>query len=210
MAKIVRYFLNAPISVILLILGFFGVIWGSLAILDIKVVHITLESPARYIVMAIGALLIPMALIVSRAEQLNRLPIRKISIDDSHVKFAPHPEARLKGEVTPKKAGVKVWLVREDRAGYGGLFFPSTLPAVTKGDGSWEQTVSLWGPGPFDIYAVVTTEEYDMFYRKYRAAHKVALNILKQQDPKASHVPGWPFFDDLPKVCISAVRRVDF
>jgi hypothetical protein len=207
LANIVRYFLNAPMSVILLILGFFAVIWGSLSILDIKVVHITLESPARYIVMAIGVLLIPVALLVGRAE--NRLPIRKISIDDSLVKFTPHPEARLKGEVTPKKAGVKVWLVREDRARRAGLFFPNTIPAVTKDDGSWEQTVSLWGPGPFDIYAVVTTEEYDRFYRLYRGCHDVALNILKQQDSKAGHVPDWPFFGELPKVSISAVRRID-
>jgi hypothetical protein len=208
-AKIVSYLLNAPVSVLLLILGFFGVIWGSLSILDVKVVHITLESPARYIVMAISALLIVVALLVARVEQLNRVTTKKISIDDSRVKLAPYPEVRLKGEVAPKKAGVKVWLVREDRANRGGQFFPSTAPAVTTANGAWEQTISLWQPGPFDVHAVVTTAEYDMFYRVYREAYKVALNILKLEDPEAYYVPGWPFFDDLPKVSVSAVRRID-
>ena len=205
--KIVRYLLNAPISVIVLISAVLLIIWGSLGNVEIKGVHIALESPARYIVIAIGVLLIPLALIVSRAEQLDRLPIKAISIKDSHSSLTPYPQVRLTGEVTPKKPRVRVWFFRQDPRRIAD-FNLSVGHATTDDNGDWEQTVSLWLPGPFDIYAVVTTQESENFFRLHQRAFDAALKVRRQQDPNTYSVPGWPNLDALPKLSVSAVRRV--
>ena len=147
------------------------------------------------------------ALFGRRTEQsegdVNRLRTENISIEGYDTSLTPYPLAWVRGEVTPKKAGVKVWLLREDLAQRGGLFFPSTLPAITDSNGQWRQSVSLWKPGPFRIHAVVTTEEYDEFYRLYRRAFDAALAICRRQNPDTYDVPGWPRFEGLPENSVS-------
>jgi hypothetical protein len=187
------------------------VLWASLATADFRGVHVQLESPSRYVVGATGIALMVAGAIVGligrRTEQgeADVLPIQKISIKGHDTAITPYPLALVRGEVTPKKAFVKVWLLREDLSHRPGSFFPSTLPAITNGDGEWEQSVSLWKPGPWRIRAVVTTDEWDNIYRLYRHAYDVALNLYKQQHSDADHVPDWPRFDAWPKNSVTEV-----
>jgi hypothetical protein len=54
----------------------------------------------------------------------------------------PEPRGKLSGEVTPKKAGVNVWLLREDVAQHSGMYFPSPGFTTTNANGQWG-TVSV-------------------------------------------------------------------
>jgi hypothetical protein len=205
--------LKSPAWLLLVTLGVLAFIWAALpSSTVIAGAHIGLDGSWRYGVAVVGLVLmifgiffglISSGLIGGRAEQGEALPIKNITINSHQTSLQPYPKVRLSGEVTPKKAGVNVWLVREDLAQYGGSFFPTPRPATTNGNGQWEQSVSLWTPGPFRVYAVVTTEEYGDFYRLYRSAYDVAL-----KDLGANHVPDWPFFDALPKVSVVADTHV--
>lgn len=174
------------------------------ATIDTQGVHIGYVSPLRYVVLVgVGLIFIIgggyFAIVTERREaNLKRLPIDKISIKGHDTSLTPYPLVWVSGEVTPKKAGVKVWLVREDVSHRAGSFFPSTEPGITDANGQWRQSVALWKPGPFRIHAVVTTEEYSGFYHLYRSVYNVALKVCKRLDPDIDHVPDWPFFRALP------------
>jgi hypothetical protein len=194
-----------PGWLLLVLCGLVATFYGAVGRADILKVHVEVESPARYIVLAIGVIIAlagVVALLVG--PRANRLPIEDISIEGYDTSPTPYPLAWVRGKVTPKKAGVKVWLLREDLAQRGGLFFPATLPAITDTNGQWRQSASLWKPGPFRIHAVVTTEEYDEFYRLYRECYDAALAICRKQTPGTYDVPDWPRFKDLPEDSISS------
>ena len=207
--------LKSPAWLLLVALGVLAFIWAALpSSTVIAGAHIGLDGSWRYGAAAVGVVLIgfgiffgliSVGLIGRRTGQseADPLPIQKISINGHQSTLQPDPKVRVSGEVTPKKAGVNVWLVREDLSAHRASFLPSTRPATTNRDGQWELSVSLWRPGPFCVHAVVVTEEYDRFYRLYRSAFDAALKICLQQDPDAYYVPGWPTFDALPKVSVA-------
>ena len=205
---------------VLLILGVIAVLFGSAT-------HIQLPSGIDFtensgftqnIVQAVGGILIVAGLIAvflnisaERSKSgLPRLPIQTIKIDQTQTTGVPNnPTVRVSGDITPAKAGVKVFLLRENVAGgAAGSFSLSKGHATTDDQGHWEHPVNLWMPGPFKIYAVVTTEEYEHLFRFYRRVWDAMLFERKKQDPDATSVPGWPNLDALPKTSVVASRPV--
>lgn len=214
MLDIIRDFLNSPRWLILVILGVLIAVCGAaVGTADIYGVHIDLKSPLRYgALIAIGILLMGFGLLASRTEQreadLKRLPIEGISIKEGQTSRTPYLHVPVSGEVTPKKPGVNVWLFRQDLAGRTGDFNLAVGHATTDDNGHWEHKVSLWGPGPFRVRAVVTTKESESFFRLYQRAFDAALKVRQQQEPNTYSVLGWPNFEALPEASISAYCRV--
>lgn len=220
MDRSIAALLKSPAWLLLVLLGVLTFLWAALppdAV--IAGAHVGLDGSSRHGVAVLGivlivfgilfgliSVLISVGLIGRRTGQsgADNLPIQKITINSQQTTLQPYPRVRLSGEVTPKKAGVNVWLLREDLAQRSGMYFPSAGFTTTNGNGQWEQSVALWKPGPFRVQAVVTTEEYDKFYRLYRIAYDAALNNCQQQNPEAYWVPGWPYFDALPKASVAA------
>jgi hypothetical protein len=166
------------------------------------------EGVSRNVVLAIlaaiGAALMVFGLRASRTD-LTGVPAKTIKIDDDGVHVInPPPQAkyRLSGQVTPKQAGITVWLVRERLDQQEG-FRPSPHTTTTTNKGRWEQTINLW-PGRFRIHAVVTTGQNENVYRMYESSRDHALSLYQEKSPGALDIPGWPHFDSLLEPCLSA------
>lgn len=211
MWKAIGEWAKAPVSVILLMLGFVATIWACLrSDTTVYGVDIGLDSPGRYVVLALGAAaavfgiftgVMVMRSQTAAAQRQNseaQLPVEEVTVDPpSRIDPPPHAKFRLSGYVKPAKPGVVVWLIREKLAqGSTGGFAPSPWRATTDQDGRWEQSISMW-PGVFRVHALVTTEQNGNFYEWYGRAREAALKIVQEQNPRSNNVPGWPNFDSL-------------
>ena len=131
----------------LVLSGLVAVLWASLASLVFRGAQVQLESPFRYIVGAIGVVLIVAGLaafvVGARAEEP---PIEKIKIDlIKTTDVGLNPKVQVSGHVTPKKKGVNVFILREnlaDRA--AGTFSLAKGHATTDDNGYWKHPVALW------------------------------------------------------------------
>lgn len=225
MGNFFRLLLKWPSWLVLVLLGLITVGVASLGNgTDIAGVHnFQLVDSDRHILREIGEVLILVGLIAGlivgsigiltkrREANLQRLPIESIKINEApYTQGPPDPQIRVSGEVTPKKAGVNVWLLREDRAQHTGEFSVSARHAITNDDGHWGQSVNLWTPGRprFRIHAVVTTEENESFYRWCVRAREAAVKVRQEQHPNSWNMPGWPNLDRLPKVRVTDHRDI--
>jgi hypothetical protein len=229
LTKIIGDLLKSPVWLVVLLFGVILILFGSLEHTNIRGADISLDSASRYIVEAVGVILVVAGLIAAYfavksvadlhrrpAEKTNvnpvrqttvaalqRLPIEQITLNPvEQITSGPHPRVQVSGRVRPAEKDIKVFVLREELAGRGrnvGLFSLSPGYGTTNDKGYWEHTVSLWVPGPFRIYAVVTTEEYEDLFRFYRRVFDAMLQERQKQDPDAESVPGWPRLDALPK-----------
>lgn len=230
MWKAIRDLLGSPMWLILLLSGIFALLVGSLAHTDIRGTNIAIDSPSRYIVEAIGGILIVAALVVAfistianirternaaviRAQQsaagTQRLPIEQLHITEVQI-TGDGPKAQVSGLVAPAKAGANVYLLREDLSGRSaGKYSLAPGHATTDNHGHWKHSAALWPGGPFRIFAVVTTDEYEDLFRFYRYVFEAMLKENQKTQPSSTAVPGWPNLDMLPKTRVFDQRDVD-
>lgn len=192
----------------LVLAGLVLIVLASLA--SFKGMQFQLGSTLRDVIVALGAVLIiagAIALLVGvRAE---KPPISSIKIDKVDTTgAAPRPKVDVSGHVTPKKEGVNVYIVRRSLAGREVMYSLAPGFAATNANGDWKHPVALWTPGPFEIYAVVTTKAYEELFGFYRRVFEAMLAETKKTDPDANSVPGWPNLAELPK--ISVIDRYDY
>jgi hypothetical protein len=210
-----RFLEKSQTSISLVVLGLAATIWASLRSNTVfHGVDIGLDSPGRYFVLAAGPVLIGFGILFGLIgvglfrSRTERLPVKKIDINaDRRTNPPPHAQHWLSGEVTPKRSGITVWLVRED-LGHQPGFSPSPHSARTDNKGYWEQSINMW-PGRWRLHAVVTTDQNGSIYRWYHRARKAALDIVQEHNPDTNDVPGWPNLDFLLKPYVSANLRID-
>lgn len=204
--------------VILLIVGVIALVFGAMGHLDFRSASFAMDTPSRYVVEGVGGILIVAglfaAVVTVRAQQSStgtqRPPIEQLEITAIQATGGPNPRVRVSGTVTPAKAGVNVFLLREDLSGRAaGTFSLAPGSSITDNQGRWEHTANLWMPGPFRVYAAVTTEAYEDLFRFYRRVFDAMLARNRITDPNASSVPGWPNLDRLPTASVVVDRRVD-
>lgn len=223
---VVGFLTKAPISISLVVSGFAATIWASLrSSAAISGVNIGLESPGRIVVLVFGGVAITAGIACGGAtavalfrgqnqgqsqNQGQQLPVEGITLDPGappRVNPPPHAQYQLSGEVTPKTSGITVWLVREHLDHGSAGFSPSPFSTTTDDDGRWELRITMW-PGLFRVHAVVTTDLNGSFYDWYGRAREAALNHVREHEPGANSIKGWPNLDSLPEPRRSASVRI--
>jgi len=183
----------------------------------IQGVEIGLESPFRYVVLAVGLVVVAFGIllglisvgVVFSGTKAPQIPATKIAIGSvQRTDQPPHARYMVSGDVEPKQSGITVWLVRERQTGRTGEYMPSPYPATTDDSGHWQQAISMW-PGRFRIHTIVTTDQNGDFYRWYGRAREAALKIVQRHDSGSNDVPGWPTLDALPEPRVSDDYEID-
>lgn len=136
----------------------------------------------------------------SSTPSITALPVRNIHIDTVDVKRdGCHIKARLTGNVTPRVADVRVWLLREDVSGSAGKYSVGGTPTLTDRNGDWQQFTYLWEAERFRIHAVVTDPDSEKLFKYFRSAFQKAREVYRQKvDPESDSFPGWPSLEDIP------------
>lgn len=202
---------HLPHWMILLFAGAILVLIGSASVFTVGKNAVQVAYPYKIPVIAVGVLLIGVALFRSRGNggdsgpKVTRVEVLSIDVDRTNNTF----RTRVSGRIEPVAPGVRVWIAREHQAYSTGQLHLASKPALTDKNGNWEQVTYLWRGGVFRIHAVVGGAAAEALFTYYRRAYDHARSIYqKKVDRKAEDFPGWPFLEELPPGCVSDFRSV--